>query len=115
MSHQPLQLGRLTVAACGAVVRWVSDQTLRCVGISTEMQATMFQIITFKQSGQSLVATRVAGLSTYVSDRTNGLTFLVDTGAEVSILPPSCTDRLRQQDNFSLCAINNIPIATFDT
>ena len=29
----------------------------------------------------------------YVTDYSNGLRFLVDTGAEVSFIPPSATDR----------------------
>lgn len=62
------------------------------------------------------MATGVAGLSScrllYVTDHTNSLSFLIDTGAEVSVLPASSTDRKCQQD-FSLCAVNNTSIATF--
>ena len=47
-----------------------------------------------KREGQSLVATGATGRSHsrlfYIKDRTSGLRFLVDTGAEVSVLPPSC-------------------------
>ena len=37
----------------------------------------------------------------------------VDTGAQVSVLPPSCTDRLRPQDDFKLAAVNGSAIATY--
>ena len=47
----------------------------------------------------------------YVTDRSSGFRFLVDTGAEVSVIPPSATDRTKQ-DLFSLQAVNNTPIAT---
>ena len=49
----------------------------------------------------------------YVSDRSSGIRFLVDTGAEVSVIPPTCTDRRNQQGHFSLQAVNNTNIATY--
>ena len=49
----------------------------------------------------------------YISDRSSGLRFLIDTGAEVSVIPPSCTDRLTQPDSLVLQAANNTSIATF--
>ena len=62
------------------------------------------------------MATGVAGLTPcrllHVTDHTNKLSFLVDTGAEVSVIPASRADRKRQQD-FSLSAVNNTSIATF--
>ena len=62
------------------------------------------------------MATGVAGLTTcrllHVTDHTNKLSFLVDTGAEVSVIPASRADRKHQQD-FSLSAVNNTSIATF--
>lgn len=46
-----------------------------------------------KRSGQSLMATGATGLQPsrlfYVMDRVLGLSFLVDTGAEVSMIQPS--------------------------
>ena len=41
----------------------------------------------------------------FVCDRSTGLRFLVDTGAEVSVVPPSRTDRNNRQENFSLQAV----------
>ena len=50
-----------------------------------------------KRPGQSLVATNAAGQQIgrllYVTDRESRLSFLVDTGAEVSIIPPSKAER----------------------
>lgn len=49
----------------------------------------------------------------YVTDRTTGLRFVVDMGAEVSVIPPSAADRKNRQNNFSLQAVNSTPIATY--
>ena len=63
------------------------------------------------------MVTGVTGLSTsrlfYLTDCSSGLRFLVDTGAEVSVIPPSRIDRKHQQSNLSLQAINNTSIPTF--
>ena len=70
-----------------------------------------------KLSGRSLAATSVAGLSPsrlfYITDKPTGIRFLVDTGAEVSVLPPSRTERRRQADHLTLQAVNNTSIATY--
>ena len=42
----------------------------------------------------------------YVTDRNSGLRFLVDTGAQVSVIPPSPADRQHRLDNLSLQAAN---------
>lgn len=80
------------------------------------MQTTMFG---GKRPGQPLTATSVAGLIPsrlfFVTDRTTGLRFLVDTGAEVSVIPPSSADRKHRQDSLTLQAVNNTPIATYGT
>ena len=49
----------------------------------------------------------------YITDSANDLHFLVDTGAEVSVVPPSQTDRKRQASNLSLQAVNNTAITTY--
>ena len=51
----------------------------------------------------------------YVTDSLIGLRFLVDTGAEISVVPPSALDRKHRKDSFSLQAVNNTPIATYGT
>ena len=54
-----------------------------------------------KRPGQPLMVTDVAGLPTsrlfYILDHSTGLRFLVDTGAEVSVIPPSHADGKHQQ------------------
>ena len=70
-----------------------------------------------KRSGHSLVAASDAGLKPsrlfYVHDRLSGLRFLVDTGAQVSIISASRTDRTSHDGQFSLQAVNNTNIATY--
>ena len=70
-----------------------------------------------KRSGQPLTATSDTGLQPsrlfYVTDKTTGFRFLVDTGAEVSVIPPSPADRKHRQDSFTLQAVNHTSIATY--
>ena len=49
----------------------------------------------------------------YVTDCSNGFRFLIDTGAEVSVIPPTPTDRRHRQDKLNLQAVNDTPIATY--
>ena len=51
----------------------------------------------------------------YVTDSLTGLRFLVDTGVEISVVPPSALDCKHCNDSFSLQAVNNTPIATYGT
>ena len=70
-----------------------------------------------KRLGQSLAATSAPGhlLSRlfYVTDRNSGLRFLVDTGAEASVIPATRTDRKHQQDGLGLQAVNGTPIVSY--
>ena len=63
------------------------------------------------------MATSVPGLQQsrlfYITDRSNGFRFLVDTGAEVSVIPPSAADRKHPRTGLSLQAVNDSPIATY--
>ena len=67
-----------------------------------------------KRWGQLLVVTSAAGRQKgrllYVTDCEFRLHFLVDTGAEVSIIPPSKAELKNQQDTFGFVAANNSPI-----
>ncbi len=60
-----------------------------------------------------------SGLNTcrllHITERSSKLSFLVDTGAQVSVLPPTRSDRLRKQESFTLSAVNGTPIATYGT
>ena len=75
-----------------------------------------------KLPGQSLVATSVTGQPSnlhsrlfFITDKNNSLKFLIDTGAEVSLLPASHSDRKRRQTGFSLQTANNSDISTYRT
>ena len=72
-----------------------------------------------KRTGHTLAATGVVvGHSSshlfFVTDKSSGTHFLIDTGADVSVIPPSNTDRSHRQD-FCLQAVNNTPIPTYGT
>ena len=72
-----------------------------------------------KLPGQSLMATYVTDQLPsrlfYVTDRTTCLRFLVDTSAQVSIIPPSRIDHKNRQANLVLQAVNDTAIATYGT
>ena len=48
-----------------------------------------------------------------MSDCSTGFNLLVDTGAEVSVVPPSNFERQHQADGFSLQVVNSSPIRTY--
>ena len=63
------------------------------------------------------MATSPAGFSItsrlfYVTDRTTGTRFLVDTGADVSVIPPSTAEK-RKPASMILQAVNKSTISTF--
>ena len=70
-----------------------------------------------KLPGRTLAATGAPGplLSRlfFVSDRNIHTRFLVDTGSEVSAIPPSSADRRRSPDKLTLMAVNDTPIRTY--
>lgn len=49
----------------------------------------------------------------FITDHTLRISFLVDTGAEISVLPPSQVERQHQYNGTNLVAANNSPIATY--
>ena len=51
----------------------------------------------------------------HIKDRDSGCTFLVDTGAAVSVIPPSKQERRLTTDHLSLTAANGSAIPTFET
>ena len=63
------------------------------------------------------MATSVTGLIStrlfYITDTSTKLRFLIDTGAEVSIIPPSKYNQLHQPDSLQLQAANNTSITTY--
>ena len=80
------------------------------------MQISMYLVV--KQAGRSLAATSATGPSHpgrlfYVHDNASGSRFMVDIGAEISIVPPSHAECSCQPDSFRLQAVNGTDIATF--
>ena len=79
------------------------------------MPRTMFKV--GKLRGQPLVATSGSGHSHsrlfYITDNSSGLKFLVDTGAQVSVIPPTSAQKKHRHDGFHLQAVNSSPIATY--
>lgn len=51
----------------------------------------------------------------FIKDVTNHLTFLVDTGADISVLPFISTDKDKISNNYSLSAANGSTIETYGT
>ena len=51
----------------------------------------------------------------FIYDRTSNTRFLVDTGAEVSVCPPSWFDRQRKSSNLTLQTASNTSICTYGT
>ena len=72
-----------------------------------------------KRPGRLLGATNAYGQNAsrpfYVPDYFTGSKFLVHTGAQVSIILPSPTDRHALHTNITLEAVNGTPIKTFGT
>ncbi len=72
-----------------------------------------------KLFGRSLAATSVSGPDKsrlfYVNDKGTNSSFLVDTGSEISAIPPSPAERLRSPDPLLLMAVNNTSIRTYGT
>nr|VZI07138.1 unnamed protein product [Spirometra erinaceieuropaei] len=74
-------------------------------------------LTTGKRPRQSVTATAAAGQSRpgrlfYISDKTSGLRFLVDTGAEICVIPPPRRHHLKLAQ-FSLQAANSTTINTY--
>ena len=69
-----------------------------------------------KREGQHVKATDVTGPNPsrlfYVTDRNSGIQFLIDTGAQVSVIPPSPKER-HSPSALTLQAVNNTSISTY--
>ena len=71
-----------------------------------------------KQAGRSLAATSAPGLTHlgrlfYILDKHSNTRFLVDTGAEVSVVPPTRMERTHPQPGFTLQGIDGTQITTY--
>ena len=76
-------------------------------------------LLSGKRPVQPLMVTSVTGQQPsrlfQVTDSHTGLHFLVDTGVEISVIPPSTSDHKHHKDSFSLQVVNNTSIATYGT
>ena len=61
------------------------------------------------------MAGQQTGRLLYVTEPESRLRFLIDTGSEVIIIPPSKAEQKNQQDTFGLLTINNLPTVTYET
>nr|VZI19045.1 unnamed protein product [Spirometra erinaceieuropaei] len=83
----------------------------------SQLMRHMRSLLAVKRPRQPVMATTAAGPSRpsrlfYINDKLSGLRFLVDTGAEVSVLPPLRRHRLKPSQ-FSLQAANSTTISTY--
>ena len=78
------------------------------------MHATLF--IPGKRHGQYVAAADVTGLTPsrllFVTDTSSSMRFLIDTGAQVSVIPPSSQDK-QSPSTLTLQAANNTTISTY--
>ncbi len=74
-----------------------------------EMYATLFRPVSWKRPSQPLIATSVAGHSRshlFYAPHLLVSFLLIDTGAEVSLVPPYTAERKHPETGFSLQAAN---------
>ncbi|CAE1296072.1 unnamed protein product [Acanthosepion pharaonis] len=76
------------------------------------------QFATGKSLGWRPVATRCAGVGEvcrllFVSDRTTGIRFLVDSGAQISLIPATRADKLKGSHKLTLQVVNKSFIQTY--
>ena len=76
-------------------------------------------MVSGKLAGQSLMATDVIGHNTsrlfFILEKSTHQRYLVDTGAEVSTIPPTKLDRQSGPASLSLQAANGSQISTYWT
>ncbi|BHF70289.1 hypothetical protein SprV_0301333900 [Sparganum proliferum] len=83
----------------------------------SQLMRHMRSLLAVKRPRQPVMGTTAAGPSRpsrlfYINDKSSGLRFLVDTGAEVSVIPPLRRHRLNPSQ-FSLQAANSTTISTY--
>ncbi|BHF65008.1 hypothetical protein SprV_0200801700 [Sparganum proliferum] len=98
------------------------QQVLAMLDISVSLDkmanhADRISLTTGKRPRQPVTATAAAGQSRpsrliYINDKSSGLRFLVDTGAEVSVIPPPRRHHLKPSQ-FSLQTANSTTINTY--
>ena len=82
-----------------------------------EVQSILRLYPAVKRPGQPLAATDASGHNIchllHVIDHISKHNFLVDTGAQISIILPTRSDRRHKRESFTLSAVNGSTIATY--
>ncbi|BHF69096.1 hypothetical protein SprV_0301213700 [Sparganum proliferum] len=81
----------------------------------TSKQSKRVNPVSPKVSAVNLPDSSNPGRTFYVHDTRSGRRFLVDTGAHLSVIPPTPTDRRCTNPRLFLQAVNTLPITTFGT
>nr|VZI04584.1 unnamed protein product [Spirometra erinaceieuropaei] len=89
----------------------------RCVSpcFFTFKQSKLVKPVSPKVSATNLSDSSNPGHTFYVLDTRSGRRFLVDTGAQLSVIPPTPADRRCPNPGLFLQAVNTSPITTFGT
>ncbi|BHF80464.1 hypothetical protein SprV_0702359200 [Sparganum proliferum] len=89
----------------------------RCISpcCFTSKQSKRVKPVTPKVSAANLLDSSNPGRTFYVRDTQSGRRFLVNTGAQLSVIPPSPADRWCPNSGLFLQAFNTSSIATFGT
>nr|VZI03201.1 unnamed protein product [Spirometra erinaceieuropaei] len=86
-----------------------------CLCSFTFKQSKRVKPVSRKVSAVNLPDSSNPGRTFYVRDTRSGRHFLVDTGAQKSVIPPTSADRLCPNPGLFLQAVNTSPSTTFDT
>ncbi|BHF78844.1 hypothetical protein SprV_0602196000 [Sparganum proliferum] len=89
----------------------------RCISLCsfTSRHSKRVKPVNPKVSAANLPEGSNPGRTFYVCDTRSGRRFLVDTGAQLSVIPPTPADRRCPNPDLFLQAVNTSPITTFST
>ncbi|GBN36346.1 hypothetical protein AVEN_222186-1 [Araneus ventricosus] len=96
----------------------VQDSTKYHTVVASVETEILSQLQAGKLEGQTLMAADVKGQNNcrlVIHDRPSGLNFLVDTGADISVVPPSSAERCKPKSLLNLLAANGTKINTYGT
>nr|VZI23459.1 unnamed protein product [Spirometra erinaceieuropaei] len=80
-----------------------------------ESQNTRLKRVTTKASATNLPDSSSPGFTFYVCDNRSSKRFLVHTGAQLNVIPPTEADRRCPNPALFLQPVNNLPVTTFGT
>ncbi|CAE1275403.1 unnamed protein product [Acanthosepion pharaonis] len=100
----------------------VADLTSGCTApvsaVQTQEPDPLARLLEGQRREKPRLATRCAGVGEvcrllFVSDRTTGIRFLVDSGAQISLIPATRADKLKGPHKLTLQAVNKSLIQTY--